>query len=74
MVTRGAIALSVSPSIRCYGEGRKQRIVPLDAFTSASLQTWLAEGGGVANGPLFQTRTGSRLSRDAMALRLATHA
>jgi site-specific recombinase XerD len=46
----------------------------LDAATSASLQAWLAERGNGASEPLFPTRTGRRLSRDAVALRLATHA
>jgi site-specific recombinase XerD len=41
---------------------------------SASLQTWIAERGGGASEPLFPTRTGRRLSRDAVALRLAIHA
>ena len=73
-LTCGDVSLGDSPSIRCHGKGRKQRVVPLDAATSASLQTWLAERGGSANEPLFPTRTGRRLSRDAVALRLATHA
>jgi site-specific recombinase XerD len=73
-LTCGDVNLGDSPSIRCHGKGRKQRVVPLDAATSASLQTWIAERGGGASEPLFPTRTGRRLSRDAVALRLATHA
>jgi site-specific recombinase XerD len=73
-LTCGDATLGDTPSIRCQGKGRKQRAVPLDAATSASLQTWLAERGGSASEPLFPTRTGRRLSRDAVALRLATHA
>ena len=73
-LTRADVGLGDSPSIRCHGKGRKQRVVPLDAATSASLQTWIAERGGSADEPLFPTRTGRRLSRDAVALRLATHA
>jgi site-specific recombinase XerD len=73
-LTCGDVALGDSPSVRCQGKGRKQRVVPLDASTSASLQTWLAEREGRPGDPLFPTRTGRRLSRDAVALRLATHA
>ncbi len=73
-LTCGDVALGDSPSLRCHGKGRKQRFVPLDGATSAALQTWLSERGGGASEPLFPTRTGRRLSRDAVALRLATHA
>ncbi len=73
-LTCGDVSLGDNPSIRCQGKGRKQRVVPLDAATSASLQPWIAERDGGPSEPLFPTRTGRRLSRDAVALRLATHA
>ena len=73
-LTCGDVTLADHPNIRCHGKGRKQRVVPLDPTTSASLQTWLNERGGSSNDPLFCTRTGRPLSRDAVALRLATHA
>ena len=37
------------------------------------LRTWLAERGGQPGQPLFPTRTGGRLSRDAVEHRLAKH-
>jgi site-specific recombinase XerD len=40
----------------------------------AVLQTWLRERAGHSHDPLFPTRTGRRLSRDAVALRVSTHA
>ena len=73
-LTCGDITLGDNPSVRCVGKGRKQRVVPLDAATRTSLQTWLAERGSSTSEPLFPTRTGRRLSRDAVALRLAKHA
>jgi site-specific recombinase XerD len=73
-LTCGDVTLGEHPSIRCLGKGRRQRVVPLDATTSASLRTWLAERGGRSNDPLFCTRTGRPLSRDAVALRLTIHA
>lgn len=60
-------------SVRCEGKGRKQRAVPINGSLDALLQTWLAERGGRPADPLFPTRTGRRLSRDAVALRVATH-
>lgn len=72
-LTCGDVTLGEHPSIRCLGKGRRQRVVPLDPTTSASLRTWLAERGGRSNDPLFCTRTGRPLSRDAVALRLTIH-
>jgi integrase/recombinase XerD len=37
------------------------------------LRTWIAERGGHPGQPLFPTRTGGRLSRDAIERRLAKH-
>lgn len=63
-----------SGSIRCEGKGRKQRAIPLDAPTAALLRAWLRERAGGPADPLFPSRTGRRLSRDAVALRVSTHA
>ena len=38
------------------------------------LRLWLTERAGHLEDPLFPTRTGRRLSRDAVALRVSTHA
>src|SRR5205814_7110530 len=38
------------------------------------LRVWLTERAGRSGDPLFPTRTGRRLSRDAVALRVSTHA
>jgi site-specific recombinase XerD len=68
------ITLGTGASVRCEGKGRKQRAVPLTAQVTALLQVWLSERAGRPNDPLFPTRTGRRLSRDAVALRVSTHA
>jgi site-specific recombinase XerD len=68
-VTRGAGA-----NVRCEGKGHKQRTVPLSAPVQAVLRAWLAERAGRPSDPLFPTRTGRRLSRDAVAFRVSTHA
>ncbi|MGH3525198.1 MAG: tyrosine-type recombinase/integrase, partial [Mycobacterium sp.] len=70
----GDVTLGTGANIRCEGKGRKQRAIPLTDPVKALLQDWLTERGGNANNPLFPTRTGRRLSRDAVALRISTHA
>jgi len=67
------VTLGIGANVRCEGKGRKQRAVPLTAAVAALLQVWLSERAGRPNDPLFSTRTGRRLSRDAVALRVSTH-
>jgi hypothetical protein len=59
---------------RVDGKGRKQRAVPLTKPVKQVLAVWLAERRGQPDEPLFPTRTGRRLSRDAVERRVATHA
>jgi site-specific recombinase XerD len=71
----GDIMLGTGAHVRCEeGKGRKQRAVPLTKPTQALIQAWLAERAGATSDPLFPTRTGRRLSRDAVERRVATHA
>jgi site-specific recombinase XerD len=70
----GDVTLGTGGSIRCEGKGRKQRAIPLSAPAATLLQSWLRERAGCPADPLFPTRTGRRLSRDAVALRVSTHA
>jgi site-specific recombinase XerD len=69
----GAVTLGVGGHVRVEGKGRKQRAVPLTGEAKTVLTVWLAERGGRPDDPLFPTRTGRRLSRDAVARRVATH-
>jgi site-specific recombinase XerD len=68
------VTLGIGANVRCEGKGRKQRAVPLTGPVEALLRPWLTERGGHPEDPLFPTRTGRRLSRDAVALRVSTHA
>ena len=68
------VTLGTGANVRCEGKGRKQRAVPLATTVQALLRSWLAERAGLPHDPLFPTRTGRRLSRDAVALRVSTHA
>ena len=67
------IHLGSGAHVRCMGKGRKQRATPLTKHTAAVLRTWLDEQPGAPTGPVFPTRTGSRLSRDAIEHRLAAY-
>jgi site-specific recombinase XerD len=70
----GDLTLGVGANVRCEGKGRKQRAVPLTDPVQALLRVWLTERAGLPAAPLFPTRAGRRLSRDAVALRVSTHA
>ena len=70
----GDVTLGIGANVRCEGKGRKQRAVPLTGPVEALMRPWLTERGGHPEDPLFPTRTGWRLSRDAIALRVSTHA
>ena len=69
----GDVTLGTGAHVRCEGKGRKQRAVPLTTSTTAVLRVWLRERGGLPADPLFPTRTGRRLSRDAIEQRLTVH-
>jgi len=68
------ITLGIGSHVRCEGKGRKQRAVPLTTQAQAVLRAWIAERGSTPDHPLFPTRTGRRLSRDAIERRLTAHA
>jgi integrase/recombinase XerD len=57
----------------CLGKGRKQRITPLTSGIVSMFKSWLAERGGLPADPLFPTRRGARLSRDALERRITKH-
>ncbi|HUR22280.1 MAG TPA: tyrosine-type recombinase/integrase [Acidimicrobiales bacterium] len=69
----GDVTLGAGAHLSCTGKGRKQRIVPLTTNTVAVLRTWTRERSGLATDPLFPTRTGRRLSPDAVQRRVALH-
>lgn len=48
--------------------------MPLTKPVETLLKRWLTERAGQPDEPLFPTRTGRRLSRDAVAQRVAVHA
>lgn len=68
------VALGTGGHVRCEGKGRKQRSTPLTGTAQKVLRVWMAERAGRAGDPLFPTRTGRRLSPDAIERRVAIHA
>ena len=66
--------LGAGAHLSCLGKGRKQRVTPLSGGTVTLLKAWLAERAGHPSDPLFPTRRGTPLSRDALELLVARHA
>ena len=65
-LTCANVHLGVGAHVSCLGKGRKQRITPLTAGTVTILMAWINERGHDPAGPLFPTRTGRPMSRDAV--------
>jgi len=70
-LTRDDIHLGPGAHVACHGKGRKDRTTPLTTGTVAVLRDWLSEHDGEPDTPLFPTRRGTKLSRDAIEHRLA---
>jgi integrase/recombinase XerD len=60
------VQLGTGPHIRCTGKGRKERCTPLLPATVAVLREWIRVSRIHASDPLFPTRRGDHLSRDAV--------
>jgi len=60
--------------VRCRGKGRKQRSTPLASKTVAVLRNWLRQRGATPSEPLFPSRRGGVLSRDAVERLVKKHA
>ena len=67
------ITLGTGANVQTIGKGRKTRRTPLTPTIRTVLKAWLTERAGAPHEPLFPTRTGTRLSRDAVEHRLAIH-
>jgi integrase/recombinase XerD len=67
------IHLGAGAHVLCHGKGRKNRTTPLDRQTVQVLMTFTNERPSDAEGFVFPTRTRTRMSRDAVAARLASH-
>jgi len=72
-LTNADVHLGTGPHLRAFGKGRKERVAPLTSQTVAVLKVWTRERAGLPADPLFPTRTGRPLTRDAIERRLAKH-
>ena len=70
-ITPAALHLGSGAHVACRGKGRKDRITPLTSGTVAVLRSWLSQQRAAPNDPLFPTRRGEALSRDAIEHRIA---
>jgi len=68
------VSLTTGPHLRCYGKGRKERCTPLTASSVAVLGSWLRQRRGQPDDPLFPSRRGTILSRDAVERLVPRHA
>ena len=71
-LTPADVHLGTGPHVACTGKGRKRRITPLDQQTVTTIRRYLA-GLPADTQFLFPTRTGTRMSTDAVARRLTQH-
>lgn len=69
----GDVHLGVGAHVACRGKGRKDRTTPLTVPTVDVLHAWLAERNGSPAEPLFPSRHGKPLSRDAIEHRIALY-
>lgn len=72
-LTRADTQLATGAHVRTIGKGRKERVVPLTKQTVAVLRAWLRETTDQPRSPLFPSRDGGTLTRDAIERRLAQH-
>lgn len=73
-LTEQDVHLGTAAHVSCHGKGRKQRITPLTRRTVAVLRAWITERTPQPGEPLFATRSGQPLSRDAVEHRIALYA
>jgi integrase/recombinase XerD len=66
-LTRGDVTLGAGSNLRCRGKGRKERRTPLTRPVALVVSDWLREQDGRPGDPLFPSRTGGRISSDAVA-------
>jgi integrase len=70
---RRDVDLGAGANVRCSGKGRKMRCTPLRRDVAAALESWLAEGGGGPDSPIFPSSRGGFLSADALQRLVARH-
>ena len=72
-LTRADTQLGTGAHVRTIGKGRKERVAPLTRETVTVLKVWMRESDAEPASPLFPSRDGGPLTRDAIERRLAKH-
>lgn len=72
-LTVGDVHLGRGAHVVCHGKGRKDRATPLTNSTATVLRNWLTEHATDPASPLFATRRGRQLSRDAVEHRITRY-
>jgi site-specific recombinase XerD len=67
------VQLGSGAHLWCHGKGRKQRCVPIGKSTAAVLTAWMKECHGEPSDPVFPSRVGGALSRDAIGYLVTKH-
>jgi site-specific recombinase XerD len=62
-----------SAHVRCRGKGRKERVTPLTRHTVRALQAYLKDHDATPDTPLFVSRLGHEMSRDAVERLIERH-
>lgn len=70
-LTPADLHLGAGAHVVCHGKGRKERATPLTAGTRVVLRAWLDEQPAEPTAPLFPSRQGRYLSRDAIERRIS---
>jgi site-specific recombinase XerD len=68
------VVLGHGAHVRCRGKGRKERCTPLTSPAVKALSAWLKERNAEPSDPVFISRRGGSLSRDAVERLVAKHA
>jgi site-specific recombinase XerD len=69
-LTPSDLHLGAGAHVVCHGKGRKERTTPLTTGTRVVLRDWLSEQLADPTAPLFPSRHGRPLSRDAIERRI----
>ena len=73
-LTPADLHLGAGAHVVCHDKGRKDRTTPLTTGTRVVLRDWLAEHHTDPTQPLFPSRQGRALSRDAIERRISPYA
>lgn len=67
------VALGTGAHVRCQGKGRKHRSTPLRKDVVSTLKAWLRQRRGQPTEPVFPSKRGGPLSRDAVERIVSKH-